>query len=226
MQIGATSSNLSAEEVEEAAVAAEVVAAAVTPYHCPCRYPGVRAAGEKATYMTPVNFADAPQQLRGFMLSQAERRLADQNSFAAAADARAATITGASAALATASAGLLGVALTGSINIPMAAGSIAGVLGFARAAYHAIQSAKCAEFHPAGLYPSNFEEDIRGKKRRPEIEGELLADLEVRLAFNRDILIDRGRIIEQAMKRLWTTPLYALLTVVLAWLAQQALPSA
>lgn len=175
--------------------------------------------------MTPVNFADAPQQLRGFMLSQAERRLADQNSFAAAADARAATITGASAALATASAGLLGVALTQTINIPMAVGSIVGVLGFARAAYHAIQSAKCAEFHPAGLYPSNFEEDIRFKKGRPQIEGEVLADLEVRLAFNSKVLIDRSNIIDLAMKRLWTTPLYALLSVVLAWLAQQAIPT-
>lgn len=107
----------------------------------------------------------------------------------------------------------------------MAVGSIVGVLGFARAAYHAIQSAKCAEFHPAGLYPSNFEEDIRFKKGRPQIEGEVLADLEVRLAFNSKVLIDRSNIIDLAMKRLWTTPLYALLSVVLAWLAQQTIPT-
>lgn len=204
---------------------AEEVAAEAWLYHYPCRYPGVRAVGEKVTSMTSVNFADAPQQLRVFMLSQAERRLADQNSFAAAADARAATITGASAALATASAGLLGVALTQNLNLPMAAGSFVGAVGFANAAYHAIQSAKCTEFHPAGLFPSNFTEDILTKKGRPQIEGELLADLEGRLSFNSQVLKDRGEIIERAMKRLWTTPVYALLAVVIAWLAQLAIPA-
>ena len=169
-------------------------------------------------------YSTAPQRLRALMTSQADRRLVDQNSFAQAADARAATITGASAALAAASAGLLGVALTGQANFPLAAGAVVGVLGFASAAYHALQSAKCIEFHAGGYPPHAFIDDIQACKSQDVIESEMLAEMDVRLAFNSQVLKDRGLMIDASLKRLWTTPFYVGLAISLVWCAITVAP--
>ncbi|MGQ3112319.1 MAG: hypothetical protein ACT6RD_07490, partial [Brevundimonas sp.] len=171
-------------------------------------------------------YAVAPQRLRALIISQAERRLADQNSFAQAADARAATITGASSALAAASAGLLGVALTGTPNFPLAAGSVVGVVGFATAAHHALRSARCLQFHAAGYPPNAFVEDIDGQKSQALIEAEMMAELDTRLAFNSEVLRDRGDMIDAALKRLWATPFYVGLAIAITWCAGAALPNA
>lgn len=172
-----------------------------------------------------INYKGARQQLRTFMLCQAERRLLDQNSFAQAADARAATITGAASALAAAAAGLLGVSLATTINWPLVVGSGIGAVSFAVAAHRALESARCLEFHPAGYPPSAFQMDIAESKSRAEVEAEVLEDLSERLEFNRSILEQRGAIIESAMHRLWSTPIYIVLGMAFAWLASIVVPT-
>lgn len=176
--------------------------------------------------MSSTVYSGASQRLRALMMSQAERRLADQSQFAQAADARAATITSASAALAAASAGLLGVALTGTANFPLAAGAVVGVVGFAVSANHALQSARCIEFHPGGYRPDAFIDDIQFQKAQTVVEAEILSELDMRLTFNSQVLKDRGIMIDKALSRLWTTPFYVGLAIALMWGAGLALPQA
>ncbi len=50
----------------------------------------------------------------------------------------------------------------------------------------------------------------------------MLEDLDERLEFNRKVLIDRGELIDSAMKMLWKTPFAALAAAIVFWLGAMA----
>lgn len=152
------------------------------------------------------DYRAASDELRSFMLSQAEGRLGDQHGFAQAADARAATVTSAAAALATAAVGAFAASLAEGVNWPLAAAGFVGAIGFGMAARTAMRSARCLQFHPKGYRPRDFEEDIRLQKGFADIQSEIAEDLDERLDFNARVLVERGELIDGAMRLLWLTP--------------------
>lgn len=149
----------------------------------------------------------APDELRSLILSQAELRLACQHGFAEAADARAATLTGVAAALASAGAGVFATCLTADrFSWPLILAGLVGAIGFAWAAYRALQSARCLAFHPSGYRPGDFDEDVQSPKSIAEIQAVMAEDLDERLMFNSSQLEARGRLVDRAMALLWQTP--------------------
>lgn len=153
----------------------------------------------------------ASDEQRCLILSQAELRLSCQHGFAEAADARAATLTGVAAALASAGAGVFATCLTADrFSWPLVLAGIVAAVGFAWAAYRALQSARCLAFHPSGYRPSDFDEDIQTSKPMAEIQAVMAEDLDQRLAFNSAQLDARGMLIDRAMALLWQTPLATL----------------
>ncbi|WP_368933481.1 hypothetical protein [Brevundimonas naejangsanensis] len=168
------------------------------------------------------DYLSASDEQRYLILSQADLRLADQHGFAQAADARAATVTGAAAALATAAVGAFAAGLSDGVNWPLVGGGLAATIGFAWGARQALHSARCVQFHPRGYRPSDFSDDVRAKKAHAETISEMLEDLDERLEFNRKVLIDRGELIDSAMKMLWKTPFAALAAAIVFWLGAMA----
>lgn len=152
----------------------------------------------------------ATDEQRSLILSQAELRLSCQHGFAEAADARAATLTGVAAALASAGAGVFATSLTASrFSWPLVLAGLVAAIGFAWSAYRALQSARCAEFHPSGYRPRDFLVDLDQGKPMATIQAEMAEDLDERLDFNTRRLEARGRLVDRAMELLWQTPIAA-----------------
>lgn len=162
----------------------------------------------------------APQQMRAFIISQAEQRLFGQMQFATAADQRSATVSGAATALATLSFGISAQAIaSGKASAFGVAAAIVG-LGFAVAAWFALKSARCQDFHPAGFYPENFRRDVQSRKPMAKVQLEIAEDLNERLIFNSNILTWRGRQIDVATNIMFLSPFFGVLFVVLVRLSE------
>lgn len=159
--------------------------------------------------MNVQGYSQATDEQLSLILSQAELRMSDQHAFAAAADARAATVTSASAALSTAGVGAFAAALSDGVNWPLAAGAAVAAVGFAWSAKLALQSARCVNFHPKGYRPHDFEADVQSSKGMKLTKAEMAEDLDERITFNSDVLADRGDLIDRAMQMLWKTPAVA-----------------
>jgi len=159
--------------------------------------------------MNVQDYLRASDEQRSLILSQAEIRLGDQHAFAQAADARAATVTSAAAALSTAGVGAFAAALSTGINWPLAAGAAVAAVGFGMSARLSLKSARCVKFHPKGYRPCDFADDIRLGKEMKTTQAEMAEDLNERIQFNPDILAERGDLIGGSMELLWKTPVAA-----------------
>jgi hypothetical protein len=163
---------------------------------------------EGAKILSAAEFKQGSEDALSLVVSQAEARMTSQNAFATAADQRASSLLSGSVALTAASAALAGLSFVNALPW-IGLFAFLGCIGFILAARNALQSAQCVEFHPLGYFPSNFLEDVKSAKSLKDMRAEMAEDLEERLVFNSNVLVTRGKMANDAIRKLTITPLAA-----------------
>lgn len=167
--------------------------------------------------MSPQDFANANDAILKLIITEGEKRLDGQVSFANSQDARSGSLVGASVSLAAAAAGIaVAAAELTEAGAPVIIGAMVATFGFTIAAVLALWASRACNFDAPGWYPKDFKADVAGNRSEREIQIDFALDLEIRLRRNRKALIKRGNLYNAATWALLLTPGAAVLCSYLA----------
>jgi len=155
------------------------------------------------------DLARATDEQRSLILAQAERRLEYQNDYAAAADQRAATVTGAATALAAAAAAIAADSLKDGQITPLTLAAFAAAAAFSRATWFAMRCLGPDHFDSPGYRPVDFLYDVRQSRSREEMEIQMIEHAQSMLTDNHTRLEARASHIREALRWMLRAPVGA-----------------